>query len=200
MLYNGCNSYREKCIMPSPRCHDCGQDIHLDVFTYWNYSGSVTCEHCKNRQHVVLSNGLLLQSAPAIDPQFSLVKHQNIPEQVYADYWEVVVDLINQSYKSCAVMCRRSLQGALLVKGIPDARLSDMIQKAARTQPAVLPTKLERLARTVTFFGNSGAHPQDQEINEVGKLEATQGLLVTKEILTSLFPPPRTIPTVIAPS
>lgn len=188
MVYNAANSDRGESFVPNVRCHSCGKDINLDIFTYRNYKGSVTCEHCLNRQNVVISKGDLLESAPTIDPQFVLTKSQTIPEQVYNDYCEAVIDLGNQSYKSCAVMCRRSLQGALLVKGISDAKLSDMIKAATKTTPIVLPDKFEHSAKAVTFFGNSGAHPQEKEINEVGKEEATQGLIVTRKILIYLFP------------
>jgi hypothetical protein len=67
-----------------------------------------------------------------------------------------------------------------------------MKQKCERRKKPLTKEIFERPARTVPFFGNNGAHPQDKEINEVARVEATQGLTITKKILIYLFPRPKT--------
>lgn len=174
--------------MPNPICHNCAQVISLDVFTYWNYHGSVTCANCKSKMHVVIASGALLESEPLIKPDFIAGLHKGIPQQSYDDYMEALTCLVHQAYKASAVMARRSLQGALLARNVPEETPIKMIQWALSNQ--VLGQKQASLATTVTFFGGKGAHPQDSEINMIGELEATQGLRVTKELLVALYPPP----------
>jgi len=126
------------------------------------------------------------------DPRLIQGLHGAIPREVVFDYIEAAMGLRYKLFKSCAVMCRRTVQRALLIKEVPDGRPKEMIQKAE--EKGILTRKLGKLGETVVFFGNSGAHPQDTEINDVGELEATQGLLVTKEIILHLFPAPKPPP------
>jgi hypothetical protein len=99
-----------------------------------------------------------------------------------------MICLIHLAFKASAVMSRRSLQGALLAKQVPEDTPMKMIQWANSNK--ILGARELRLATTITFFGGKGAHPGESEINLVGELEATQGLRVTKELLLFLFPPP----------
>jgi len=179
--------YEERTLMPYPVCHECAEEIHLDVFTYWDYSGSITCAKCKSRMNVVFSGGALLKSEPVIKREFVDGLHKDIPEQPLGDYLEALTCLVYRAFKASAVMARRSIQGALLIKSVPEDSPSKMIEWA--TNHGTLSQKEKNLAATVTFFGNKSAHPQDVEINQVGELEASQGLIVTKALLLKLYPP-----------
>ena len=184
--------YREREIMPYPICHECAHIIELEVSTYWSYHGSVTCPTCKARMNIVTESGKLLESKPFIDRSFVVGIHKAIPAQPLGDYQDAVNCLAYRLWKPSAVMARRSLQGALLLRGVPEETPQKMVQWAVGN--GILGAKQERLANTVIFFGGKGAHPEETSINEVGELEATQGLRVTKELLLALFPPPPPAP------
>lgn len=181
------STYRMPQIMPIPICHACGDSTLLDPLTYWNYRGSVTCSKCKSAMNIVTSNGQMLESGPLINPEYVTGLHNGIPAQPLGDYHEAITDLVHGAFKSSAVMQRRSLQGALLAREVPDDTPMKMIQWA-HSHKMFGPKELS-LATTVTFFGGKGAHPEDTDINNVGELEAGQGLRVTKELLVALFPP-----------
>jgi hypothetical protein len=169
-------------------CHDCGKDFFYDVGTYLNYKGPMACPNCKFQMNVVFSDGHLLESKPFIDPDFISGLHKGIPDQPLRDYNEALTCLVNKAYRASAVMNRRCIQGALLSKNAPDDTPSKMIEWAAKQ--GLLTQKDKNLAISVTFFGNKGAHPQDDEINEIGELEASQGLRVTKVLLLKMYPMP----------
>ena len=171
-------------------CHDCTKLINLPWSTYYNYKGPIRCPSCKSRMDVEIVTGELRKSIPldTIKPEFVSGLHNGIPEQPRNDYLEAVTCHTYHAYKASAVLARCSIQGALLVKGVPDDTPMKMIQWALSHN--LLKPKQAHLATTVTFFGGKGAHPQDSELNSVGELEATQGLLVTKELLIALFPSP----------
>ncbi len=177
--------------MPNPVCHGCGTTITLEAFTYWNYNGPVTCHSCKAAMEVVFNDGELLQSKPRIDPELIQDVHEDMPQQPFADYIEAVFDSTNGCYRSAAVMCRRSVQGALLIKSVKDDAPSKMIEEAM--SKGILPGKMKQRADAVTFFGNKGAHPQDDELKQVDKLDVNLGLLVTQKILVHLFPKPKPV-------
>jgi len=135
---------------------------------------------------VTMVEGSLLRSEPLIKPEFTYGLHDGIPEQPYVDYMEAMTCLIHHAFKASAVMARRSLQGALLAKKVPEDTPIKMIQWALSNK--LLGQKQLSLATTVTFFGGKGTHPQESDLNLVGELEATQGLMVTKELLIALYP------------
>ena len=109
-----------------------------------------------------------------------------MPNQPVGDYFEAITCLVYKVFKASAVMQRRSLQGAFLAKQVPEDTPMKMVQWAQSN--GMLGPKELSLATTVLFFGGKGAHPEDTAINEIGELEATQGLRVTKALLVALFP------------
>ena len=183
--------YKERAIMPIPVCHECSKGIALDVLTYWNYRGSVTCQ-CKARMNVVITDGQMTSSGPMVPPDYINGLHHDLPQQAIDDYFEAITCLIHRAFKASAVMQRRSLQGALLAKQVPENTPMKMVQWAQSNK--MLGPKDVNLANTVSFFGGKGAHPEEDNINLVGELEATQGLRVTKDLLLALFPPPEKAP------
>jgi DNA-directed RNA polymerase subunit RPC12/RpoP len=173
--------------MPTPNCIRCSKSIGLDTATYWNYNGPIRCIACGFKIQMTFSRGELLAAMPLLDEKYLITTAHHIPAQPLGDYQEATTSLSAQAWKSCAVMARRAIQGALLIKGIADAPPRRMIDDAHHKQK-LLTEKQYRLATTVTFFGGKGAHPEDTEINGVGEIEASTGLWVTKELLLALFP------------
>ena len=186
-------AYKGRQLMPEPRCVRCSLGIALDTNTYWNFSGPLRCPHCQFLQVIVFQQGTLLGQKAVIDDKYFIVEPNTIPEQPLGDYNEAINCLGVQAWKACAVMSRRAIQGALLVAGVPDAIPRKMIDDA-RNKLQLFDEQQHHLATTVTFFGGRGGHPQDEEINQVGEIEASTGLWVTKTLLLALFPPPPPTP------
>lgn len=177
-------------IVPNVRCLGCGGDIGLDAATYVNFAGDVACEHCQRIQWVRILNGELQSTEkPRVSDVADALFH--LPPEVtgvWEDSFEAEKALHLKLFKSCAVMCRRALQGALLARDIADDKLSKMILAASNQNPPILNQRLKQIATAVTFFGNSGAHPLDEELRKVEELDATLGLQVAKEIILALYP------------
>jgi len=140
---------------------------------------------------MTFSNGKLLATQPWTEKKYFITEAHTIPEQPLGDYEEALACLTSRAWKASAVMARRAIQGALLEKGVQDAPPRKMIDDA-RNKHAMFTEKQHQLAMTVTFFGGKGAHPEDSEINDVGDIEASNGLWVTKALLLALFPPAAT--------
>ncbi len=175
-------------IMPQPRCHSCGYIVLLDNFTYWNYTGRLTCSHCTGIMFIRVEKGELKDTEPLPESKHILHARSEIPESVRSDYTEALICLLAQAWKASAVMTRCTIQGALLIKGIPDQQPMKMVNDAYHKH-GLLSESQHRMASTVTFFGGRGAHPQEQLINEVGELQASSGLAITKVLLEALWPP-----------
>jgi hypothetical protein len=139
--------------------------------------------------HVAFSNGEVLGIKPVIEERLLIRERHTIPAQPLGDYEEAIRCMSVGAWKAAAVMARRAIQGALLARGVGDAPPRKMIDDA-RNKHGILSEKQHHLATTVTFFGGKGAHPEDTEINQVGDIEATNGVWVSKELLLALFPAP----------
>lgn len=186
-------SYRGRALVPEPRCVECSYGIPLDTKTYFNFHGPVRCPTCLFLNFIAFSNGEVLQQGAVVEPKFFIAEAHSIPSQPLGDYEEAVSCLRATAWKAAAVMARRALQGALLECGVQDARPRQMID-AARQKDGLLNEAQHQLATTVTFFGGEGAHPENashpanEEINLVGRVEAENGVWVTKTLLLALFP------------
>lgn len=172
--------------MPMPQCPNCSQNIILNEETYKDYVGSVTCPSCRERMAVEFSQGRLLNSTPLIPSEFIIGDQHTIPDAPLADYQEALTCFIYHAFKASAVMQRRVIQGALLAKGIQEGAPMIMINRAANM--GIIKAREQHLATTVTYFGGKGAHPEEKDIGTVRYIEANTGLLVTKELLLTLFP------------
>ena len=174
--------------MPTLQCLACATNIYLEEDTYANYQGQVTCSECKNQQAVVIQGGALVtasQQRDIYEPVRDLVNHE-VPPDILLDLLEATVDLGVNCFKSCVVMCRRSVQAVLLERGVADNKLGRMIDDARGTD--ILDERLYQTAKAIGFFGNSGAHPLDPELRKVEQLDASLALQVTKRFLQSIYP------------
>lgn len=180
--------------MPEPRCLACAIGIPLDTQTYAEYHGPLRCPKCGFTHNISLRGATVEYMGPLVEHDALLLERHTIPEQPLGDYNEAVRCYAVNAWKASAVMARRAIQGALLARGVDDARPQRMIDDA-RNKHGILSEREHRLASTVTFFGGKGAHPENaghptnEEINEVGQIEARNGLAVSKVLLLALFPP-----------
>lgn len=104
---------------------------------------------------------------------------KSVPSLVLEDFKEGVICLANECYKSSVVMFRRALQTSLLKRGAD--KNSDLIGQIKND--SFLTKEIKDWAHTVRIFGNWGAHPQEDNLNDVDEKLATE----TKDFIENYF-------------
>lgn len=105
--------------------------------------------------------------------------HEAIPEKVREDLAESDRCLNAQAYKAVVVMCRRAIQNIVLDK-ISDGSISDASVKNKKLYEQIdalftsgLITKdLKETAHEIRHFGNFGAHPSDDVLDNTTREDA----------------------------
>ena len=139
-------------------------------------------------QHVASGELRIDSILPASEPSVD----QRVPEGIGADFIEASRDFNIASYKSSAVMARRTIQKMCLNLGATKGKkLHEQIEelkKGGRLHP-----DLADIATEIRFLGNDGAHPEDDGIDEVGEEEAKEVLDFTAELLDDLYVRPQKV-------
>ncbi len=110
---------------------------------------------------------------------------RSVPEEVARDYREAVMAFNVGAWRASACMCRRSLQQALEDKGIKENSLEEEIDKALQNK--IIDKSAASLAHGIRFFGNYGAHPQDDLLKDITELDARLAIDVLKQLLSKLY-------------
>jgi hypothetical protein len=125
----------------------------------------------------------ILETYPKYVPQ----RHTSIPQSIWGDYLEACKCFDVEAFKSSVVMCRRTLQNVCLERGASkkDAtgrypKLRDQIKQAFPQKDYDL---IQAFADKIKYFGDYGAHPQDDGIDNVTKEDARELLDFTYLIL-----------------
>lgn len=115
-------------------------------------------------------------------------KHESIPANIWSDYLEACKAYDVEAFKSSVVMCRRTLQNVCLKRGASSKKdangryptLRDQIKQAFPQKDYDL---IQAFANNIKYFGDYGAHPQDDNIDDVTGESAIEILQFTYEIL-----------------
>lgn len=185
-------------IMPFPECPRCGAPKVLDLHTYKYYNGAVTCYECKGKFEIRLGDTnrvmggdggtLLSPPRPVGDPEIlEGLSVSAIPPELYLDFQDAAMCLAFGVPRGTAVLCRHAIQRALLLKDVPDRKPVDMIN-IARSKNLLSETAALQCSAAI-FMGGKGAHPQVDELENIGENDARQALLMTRRVLLELFHP-----------
>ncbi|MCX5991189.1 MAG: DUF4145 domain-containing protein [Chloroflexi bacterium] len=113
----------------------------------------------------------------------------NVPREAREDYHEAQRCSQVDAYKGVVTLCRRALQIAVESVESKEAdkkgSLRDKIDKLA--QQEVISSDFASLAHGIRFFGNYGAHPQEDELKQITKVEAETTFYLTGQLLSRLF-------------
>jgi hypothetical protein len=141
------------------------------------------CENCRRPLFVVLDE----QETEIIRtfPPVSLDKPSHVPSGVADDYVEATLCLSVGAYKAAAAMCRRALQSAALDKGCKHAKLNAQLNELS--QKGLLNPSLLKVAHQVRYFGNYGAHPDEDGLGDVTQKEADTIRDLTWQVLEDLY-------------
>ncbi|BDC18259.1 DUF4145 domain-containing protein [Acidianus sp. HS-5] len=114
-----------------------------------------------------------------------------VPPEVIVNYFEAIRSFNAGAYRASVVMARRTLELALLRKGLITEKetIGDFIQKEKRKQSnqRVLSDKVSDLLNAIRVFGNYGAHAWDDALNDITEHDARLVIEILKEVLTELF-------------
>jgi len=120
-------------------------------------------------------------------PKYVPKKHESIPEHIWSDYLEGCRCFDVGGFKATVVMCRRMMQNVCLERGAKkkDAKgnwmtLRNQIKEAF---PAKEYSLIHSIADKVKYFGDYGAHPQDDGIDKVNEDDSKAILDFTSNIL-----------------
>ena len=106
-------------------------------------------------------------------PKYVPKKHDAIPEHIWSDYLEACKCFDIGAYKATVVMCRRMMQNVCLERGAKNKDvngrwiiLRNQIKEAFSERDYSL---IHSIADKIKYFGDYGAHPQDDGIDNVNE-------------------------------
>ena len=110
-----------------------------------------------------------------------------LPLTIFQDVLEASRCMDIEASRAAALMVRRALQSALIDKGA-DKSKSLVEQIAELKDKGLLSSDVVSFAQGLRFLGNFGAHPNDDELEEVTLNDAKLGFQVVSKILRQLYP------------
>lgn len=179
---------------PSYRCPYCGVTTTVSpikwTFSHWigkcdnskcgkifyarvNYTGSVGNEVKFD----------VIETYPKYVPE----KHASIPKHIWSDYLEACKCFDIGAFKATVAMCRRMMQNVCLERGAKKKDAKDRWITLKNQIKEAFPEKEYSLIHSITdkikFFGDYGAHPQDDGIDNVNEDDSKAILDFTNTIL-----------------
>jgi hypothetical protein len=111
--------------------------------------------------------------------------HSAIPEAIRKDFSEARRCWFNDANKGVVVMCRRVMQHIAADKGSTGSRLIDQID--ALHSSGLITQSLHEAAHEIRHFGNFGAHPRDDGLDDITEDDANIILKLTNQFLVDLY-------------
>ncbi len=156
-------------------CHNCDKFIFVR-------QESTPHEHVSRESFRVIS--VLPASEPSVDSR--------VPEGIAADFAEAARNFNIASYKSSAVMARRTIQKMCLNLGATKGKkLHEQVTELQGN--GKLHPDLAAIATEIRFLGNDGAHPEDDGLDEITADDAKEILDFTAELLDDLYVRPQKV-------
>jgi uncharacterized protein DUF4145 len=111
--------------------------------------------------------------------------HQAIPERVREDLGEAARCWYGRAYRMVVAACRRAMQEMAQEKGATGAHLINQIDDL-RTE-GLITESLQKAAHEIRYFGNFGAHPRDDGLDNITQeiAQAVRGL--TSDFTVDLY-------------
>lgn len=127
----------------------------------------VPCVACEEKIYIVIQDDVIVDQYPKNVAKVS----SDIPKDIREDFEEADKCLNSGAYKASVAMLRRTLQKSCQEQGANpkdklDVQLKDIYTKGK------IPKPLFDLATEIRFFGNYGAHPQDDMLEEITQEDA----------------------------
>ena len=171
------------------RCPYCDASMAFSMPEYEFYKGIVGCEHCHRKSNlriggyhrgwdgsaikmtdpvwnrgVPIHGGRLLSIEPVVPTELALGISPKIPAELRQDLDSAIRCFEIGEHRATAMLCRRCIQSALKIQGVPEGSPTKMINIAK--QQGVISEVAKKQSDAVTFMGNKAAHPQDDPLAE----------------------------------
>ena len=193
------------------RCPYCDRMMVFSLPEYEFHDGQIGCEQCHRKSRLRIGGyysqygqtvatsepvwmngspvlgGRLLSIEPAVPPELILADSSKIPNEPRRNLESAVRCLEIEEFTAAAMLCRRCVQSALKIKGVPEGTPSKMINIAR--QQGTLSELAKKQSDAVTFMGNKAAHPHDDPMLNLADSDVRQGLQMVRRILLELFDP-----------
>jgi len=114
-----------------------------------------------------------------------------IPPEVQRDYIEAVMCHNIGACRATAAMCRRTLQTSAVQKGASKKRLIDQIDELLAKN--IISPQLADWAHEIRLWGNIGAHPDEDGLEDISADDAQEIMDFTTEYLEHVYSMPARI-------
>lgn len=111
--------------------------------------------------------------------------HQAIPDKMREDFGEVRRCWYIGANKGVVVMCRRVMQHIALDKGATGRNLMEQINNML--VKGLITQSLHNAAQEVRYFGNFGAHPRDDNLDDISEDDAKIVMDIVNQFLVDLY-------------
>lgn len=111
--------------------------------------------------------------------------HKSIPENIRKDFAEARKCWFADSNKGVVVLCRRVMQLIAIDKGAKGDKLVAQIDSLF--SKGLITKNLRDAAHEIRYFGNFGAHPRDDGLDNISNKDAKAVIRLTNEFLTDLY-------------
>lgn len=111
--------------------------------------------------------------------------HPAIPEKMREDFGEARRCKYIDANKAVVVMCRRVMQHIALDQGASGRNLSEQINDMLAK--GLITRSLHNAAHEVRYFGNFGAHPQDDSLDKISEDDAKIVMEIVNQFLADLY-------------
>jgi hypothetical protein len=122
----------------------------------------VKCVNCENDTFIIIEDDIIVDQYPKCVTKVAL----DVPQDIREDFEEADKCFNSEAFKASVAMLRRALQKSCNELGAnPKDRLVDQLENLYKNDK--IPKPLYDLATEIRFFGNYGAHPQDDLLEKV---------------------------------
>jgi len=149
-------------------------------------------ERCQNQECTCLiliqqtNTGTIQQIFPFAT--YALDSNADISNEIRADFEEAGKCLGAGCFKASLVMSRRVLQRCLKAQGCDDHNLVDAIANSIKNN--ILRKAFHPLAEEIRQYGNLGAHPDDDQLQNANKTSAEQVLEFARLLIHEFYEVP----------
>jgi Domain of unknown function (DUF4145) len=148
-----------------------------------------TCPDCQGYYVVVQKAGELIDWQPRALPH--VVQLDGVPEPIAADFREAQLARGYGLYKAAVMVFRRAVQATCSHLDAPDIKLEKQIDWLADNHK--ISEGMREAAHEVRHFGNAGAHPGADGLNDVDAEDADLAFAFTRSLLERVFTEPHRV-------
>jgi len=116
-----------------------------------------------------------------------------VPLDISADFREALRCQWIRAFKGTVTMCRRAVQGSVLVEGATGGRLIDQIDDLFKK--GRITESLRDMAHEIRLTGNIGAHPDEDGLKDVSEQDADDMIEFTREYFHHVYVMPNKLET-----